>query len=87
LLELIEQPPSEAELDRAKRLVGNGYRFSLEVAGSVAAMVGNSQLWGRHHNLQRPLDWLTHWNSERLSREVIPLLDPDRAFSLQAVPS
>ena len=87
LLELIDQPPDEAELERAKRLVGNGYRFSLEVAGSVAAMVGNSQLWGRHHNLQRPLDALNAWSHERLSREVIPLLHPDLAFSLQAVPA
>jgi len=87
LLELIEHAPKPAELDRAKRLVGNGYRFSLEVAGSVAAMVGNSQLWGRRHNLQRPLEWLEGWNSERLSREVIPLLHPDLAFCLQAVPA
>ena len=87
LLELMDQSPSEAELQRAKRLVGNGYRFSLEVAGSVAAMVGNSQLWGRRHNLQRPLEWLEGWSTERLSREVIPLLHPDRAFCLQAVPA
>ena len=87
LLELIEHTPRPAELERAKRLVGNGYRFSLEVAGSVAAMVGNSQLWGRRHNLQRPLEWLESWSSERLSREVIPLLHPDRAFCLQAVPA
>ncbi len=87
LLELIEHAPKQAELDRAKRLVGNGYRFSLEVAGSVAAMVGNSQLWGRQHNLQRPLEWLEGWSSERLSRDVIPLLHPDQAFCLQAVPA
>jgi zinc protease len=87
LLELIEHAPKQAELDRAKRLVGNGYRFSLEVAGSVAAMVGNSQLWGRQHNLQRPLEWLEAWSSERLSRDVIPLLHPDQAFCLQAVPA
>ena len=87
LLELIDTSPSEAELDRAKRLVGNGYRFSLEVACSVAAMVGNSQLWGRRHNLQRPLEWLEGWSTERLSQEVIPLLHPDRAYCLQAVPA
>ncbi|MBV2350747.1 insulinase family protein [Synechococcus sp. HK05] len=87
LLELMDNSPSDAELQRAKRLVGNGYRFSLEVAGSVAAMVGNSQLWGRRHNLQRPLEWLEGWSSERLSRDVIPLLHPDRAFCLQAVPA
>jgi len=67
--------------------VGNGYRFSLEVAGSVAAMVGNSNLWQRRHNLQQPLSWLEGWDGQRLSRELIPLLHPDRAFSLQAVPA
>ena len=87
LLELLKQPPTAAELDRAKRLVSNGYRFSLEVAGSVAAMVGNSQLWGRHHNLQRPLEWLNGWSAERLGNDMIPLLHPDRAFSLQALPA
>ena len=86
LMELQELPPAESELERARRLVGNGYRFSLEVAGSVAAMVGNSQLWGRRHNLQQPLDWLHTWDPGRLSRELIPLLHPDRAFCLQAVP-
>jgi len=87
LEELQQQMPSNAELDRAKRLVGNGYRFSLEAPGGVAAMVGNSCLWGRHHNLQAPLDWLEGWTCERLSRELIPLLSPERAFALEAVPA
>jgi predicted Zn-dependent peptidase len=87
LNELQDQTPSATELERARRLVGNGYRFSLEVAGSVAAMVGNSELWGRRHNLQAPLDWLEHWDGERLSRELIPLLSPERAFCLEAVPA
>jgi predicted Zn-dependent peptidase len=87
LLELQEQPPQAAEMERAQRLVGNGYRFSLEVAGSVAAMVGNSNLWQRRHNLQQPLSWLEEWDGARLSRELIPLLHPDRAFNLQAVPA
>ena len=86
LLEMREQPPSSAELERARRLVGNGYRFSLEVAGSVAAMVGNSQLWHRTHNLQAPLDWLEQWDATTLQRELVPLLAPERAFCLQAVP-
>ena len=87
LLELQETIPSEAEVERARRLVGNGYRFSLEAAGSVAAMVGNSSLWQRHHNLQAPLDWLEQWDGARLQREMAPLLLPERAFSLQAVPA
>ena len=87
LTALLEQSPAEAELERARRLVGNGYRFSLESPGSVAAMVGNSALWGREHNLEAPLTWLERWDGERLSRELIPQLAPDRAFTLRALPA
>jgi predicted Zn-dependent peptidase len=87
LVELQERPPAEAEVERARRLVGNGYRFSLEVAGSVAAMVGNSHLWQRRHNLQAPLDWMEQWDAGSLQRQMVPLLAPERAFSLRAVPA
>jgi predicted Zn-dependent peptidase len=87
LLELQERPAAAAEVERARRLVGNGYRFSLEVAGSVATMVGNSHLWQRRHGLQAPLDWLQQWDAESLQRELVPLLAPERAFSLRAVPA
>jgi len=87
LLELQDTAPTESELLRARRLVGNGYRFSLEVAGSVAAMVGNSALWGRHHNLEQPLTWLEQWDTTRLTQDLIPLLHPERAFTLEAVPA
>jgi predicted Zn-dependent peptidase len=84
---LSEEPPALAEVERARRLVGNGYRFSLEAPGSVAAMVGNSALWGRVHDLQAPLLWLQGWSAERLHRELIPLLSPERCFTLRAVPA
>ena len=87
LHELLERPPGEAELERARRLVGNGYRFSLEAPGSVAAMVGNSALWGREHNLEAPLAWMQHWDADRMSRELIPQLAPERAFTLRALPA
>ena len=87
LHELLERPPGEAELERARRLVGNGYRFSLEAPGSVAAMVGNSALWGREHNLEAPLTWMQHWDADRLRRELIPQLAPERAFTLRALPA
>ena len=87
LNELLERPPGEAELERARRLVGNGYRFSLEAPGSVAAMVGNSALWGREHNLEAPLNWMQQWDADRLSRELIPQLAPERAFTLRALPA
>ncbi len=84
---LLVQPPSAPEMQRARRLVGNGYRFSLEAPGSVAAMVGNSALWGRNHNLHAPLEWLDRWDGERLSQELIAQLAPSRAFTLRAVPA
>ena len=84
---LVKQPPTSTEMERARRLVGNGYRFSLEAPGSVAAMVGNSALWGRTHNLEAPLHWLEQWDGSRLSRDLIPLLNPDLAYTLRAVPA
>ena len=74
-------------MDRARRLVGNGYRFSLEAPSAVAAMVGHSALWGREHNLQAPLDWLDEWDGRRLVQELVPQLQPQRAFVLEAVPA
>ena len=87
LQELIAAPPSLAELERAQRLVGNGYRFGLEAAGSVAGLLGNNHLWGRHQPIQAPLDALAHWDPQRLWRELTPLLDPERAFCLRALPA
>jgi len=87
LQELIGAPPSLAEVERAQRLVGNGYRFGLEAAGSVAGLLGNNHLWGRHQPIQAPLDALAHWDPQRLWSELTPLLDPERAFCLRALPA
>jgi zinc protease len=84
---LLTAPPETAEVERARRLVGNGYRFALEAPGSVAAMLGNSALWGRTHDLETPLQWMERWDADRLSRELIPLLQPEQAFTLRAVPA
>ena len=50
-------------------------------------MVGNSALGGREHNLQAPLDWLDEWDGRRLVQELVPQLQPQRAFVLEAVPA
>ncbi len=85
--ELAQTPPPEAELERAQRLVGNGYRFGLEAAGSVAGLLGNNGVWGRRQDLATPLELMQRWSAERLWRQLVPQLDPRRAFSLQAVPA
>ncbi len=85
--ELAETPPPEAELERAQRLVGNGYRFGLEAAGSVAGLLGNNSVWGRRQGLAAPLELMQRWSAERLWRELVPQLDPRRAFTLRALPA
>ena len=85
--ELMEALPSEAEWARAQRLVGNGHRFSLEAAGSVASLVGSQGLWDRPLDLQAPLKRLERWTPERLQRDLLPLLAPSRSFCLEALPA
>jgi predicted Zn-dependent peptidase len=85
--EAIERPFSEREWDRARHLVANAYRFGLESAPGVASTVGNAHLWGRPLPLAAPLQELDRWTPDRLRREILPLLDPDRACVLEAVPA
>jgi predicted Zn-dependent peptidase len=75
------------EWERSRRLVANSYRFGLESAGAVSGLIGNSQLWGRHHDLERPLQLLERWDPGRLKRETLSLLDPARASVLEALPA
>jgi predicted Zn-dependent peptidase len=86
-LEVMEEPIGEAEWWRARRLVANNYRFALESPGGVAGMIGNSHLWGRRQPLSAPLRELERWNPQRLQEEALRLLDPSRAYVLEAVPA
>ena len=85
--ELMEEPISESEWLRAQRLVANGYRFGLEAAGGIAGLIGSNGLWGRPQALAAPLEWLQHWSPAELHRQALPLLDPAKAFVLEAVPA
>ena len=82
-----EEPISESEWLRAQRLVANGYRFGLEAAGGIAGLIGSNGLWGRPQALAAPLEWLQHWSPAELHRQALPLLDPAKAFVLEAVPT
>ncbi len=84
---LMDEPVTAAEWSRTTRLVGNGHRFSLEAAGSVAALVGNQVLWDRPLDLEAPLRMMERWCPERIQRELLPLLAPSLCFSLEAVPA
>nr|WP_254216995.1 pitrilysin family protein [Synechococcus sp. CCY 9618] len=85
--ELHREPLGEQEWLRARRLVANGYRFSLESAGGVASLIGSNHLWGRSQPLDHPLQLLDGWSPVRLQRQLLPLLDPARACLLEAVPA
>ena len=85
--EVMDQEVHEEEWRRVRRLVTNAYRFGLESAGALAGLIGNSALWGRRQPLVRPLELLEGWTPARLQREALTLLDPQRAFVLEAVPA
>ena len=78
---------SAAELARGRQLVGNGLRYSLESVGQVAAQAASQTLWNRPQELLQPLQHLQGWSEERLSAELMPLLEPDRACTLIATPA
>ena len=75
---------TDEEFNRAMQLVGNGHRFSLEAPGAVAASAGSQTLWGRHRDLLAPLQDLMHWDASTLREQVMPLLQPERSFTLIA---
>jgi zinc protease len=87
LREAVSQPAEPAEWLRCQRLVANGYRFGLEAPGGVAGLIGNNLLWDRHQPLDQPLDLLAGWRGQELQRHCLPLLDPERAAVVLAVPA
>ena len=86
LVRSIHEPPAEWELNRARQLVGNGLRFSLESAAQVAGTAGSQLLWERQEDLLQPLQVLNGWTADRLLEEFMPTLSSDRACILIATP-
>lgn len=87
LQRMVSDPISDQELERARQLVGNGLRFSLEAPGSVAAIAGSQTLWRGPQPLLEPLLQMDAWDGPRLQRQIVPALDPAKAFSLIALPA
>ncbi len=75
------------EWRRCQRMVANGYRFGLESSAGVAGVLGNTHLWNHPAALDGPLLELERWDPAALVRDVLPLLDPQRACVLEAVPA
>ena len=49
-------------------------------------MSASQTLWERPPGLMEPLRHLQHWSNERLHDELMPLLQPQRACTLIAMP-
>lgn len=86
LLEVQAEPPGVDEVERARKLVANGYRFGLEAAAGVAGVIGNGALWDRPSDLNTPLLTLAAVDGDQLQGSF-GLLDPSRACLLEAVPA
>jgi predicted Zn-dependent peptidase len=87
LRELASDRIPALEWQRTRRLVANGYRFSLESAGGVAGALASNHLWRHHRQLEAPLQALEGWDPARLQQQCLPLLSPERACVLEVVPA
>jgi zinc protease len=91
LAELGDGPVPVPEWERARRLVANGYRFGLESAAGVATVLSSTHLWNHPaasgSTLEAPLLELERWDPQSLVQEALPLLAPQRACLLEAVPA
>ena len=66
------------------QLVGNGHRFSLEAPGAVAASVVLKPSGVDTGTFSAPLQDLLQWEASSLRDRVMPLLQPQRSFTLIA---
>ena len=81
----LREPVTAEEFDRALQLVGNGHRFNLE-APSCGRQCWHANVVGSPPRSLAPLDDLTRWDAAALSTGVMPLLQPQNAFTLIARP-
>jgi zinc protease len=87
LNELADTGPQPEEWLRSGRLVANGYRFGLESAAGVAGVLAGNYLWEHERDLEAPLAELEHWDAGSLLRDCVPLMSPERATVLEAIPA
>ena len=73
-------------LERAKKLVINNIYFGLELSTQIASTLGNQALWGRHQAILKSIDDISYWTTSRLNELILPLFNPENAFTLIAEP-
>ena len=77
---------SNKDLDRAKKLVINNIYFGIELSNQISSILGNQALWGRHEPILKSINDISYWTSERLSKLIFPLFNPNNSFTLIAEP-
>ena len=73
------------EIERAKRLIGNGYTFSHEAISQVTHHLGQASLQKRLLPLDAPLQWLKQWDQDRL-HSLAKNWDLSKACILEVLP-
>ena len=73
------------EMERAKRLIGNGYTFSHEAISQVTHHLGQASLQKRLLPLDAPLQWLKQWDQDRL-HSLAKNWDLSKACILEVLP-
>ncbi len=86
LVKCLEEPIPLEELNRAKKLIKNGFYFNLECSSQVANLIGNQTLWGRQQPLLHPLTYIDNWSENRIREELFSVLQSDSSFTLIAMP-
>ncbi|KGG12327.1 MULTISPECIES: M16 family metallopeptidase [Prochlorococcus] len=86
LKDSFNNPPSEKELKRACQLVQNSLCFGLELPSQVASLAGVQALWSRNQPLLKPLEYVSTWSSNLLTKNIFNHLKPELGFTLLAKP-
>ncbi|WP_269616850.1 M16 family metallopeptidase [Prochlorococcus marinus] len=82
----IRELVTNKNLERAKKLVINNIYFGLELSTQIASTLGNQALWGRHQAILKSIDDISYWTTSRLNELILPLFNPENAFTLIAEP-
>ena len=79
LVDWLQQPPREDDMQRACRLIVNGLCFGLETAASMAMHLGPALLRRRLEPLEKEFDRLCRWDGSDFHAQVMPLFALDQA--------
>ena len=86
LKELLNTPPSQKEIKKAKHIVTNSLCYALEIPSQIAGMNGSQSLWGRNQSLLKPLEYIESWGILDIHEKFFKVLQPENSFTLIAKP-